>query len=1280
MQEINLTSLKDKAFDVDPDLRFMALEDFRKCLTTPSSSGSGYDQHNRFSTRALEGFIPVLFRLLQDHNSDVQSQAVKSFEPLIGHLSNDSLLDVFGQLYKHVLEENVKYKNEKPNFKSFTTSIPNMALRSMLNSTQNSSDRNIGGNYANTRALEPTSSNTSFITAGNAPHQVKPHHPFDAKLSRAIVDLLVPQITIKPVNIDSIELLFDITKNLGYVLSYEDWKVLSQYLIDLSLKESGIISKRAIATFEVLCGYIQDNSIFSKSIATIKASKSQSASSSDIVRFQLYSVVFKSDAEIEEHLIDEVYEDVAKTLRLDEMTVEADDLDFDKLIELNLVREEGLNVLNDLINSNCSVEKFTSGLLDIIASFITFNPLNDDDDQDMEVDGDDEDIEFSDDEIEPNDYEENDGSWKLRSKACILLQSFVDRFPRSLDTIYNSLFDLIPLLDSNDLASTAAIKTAKHIVDRTSSRKEPHFSVLESRIVEKLLTEEKSSQIPQTLKLIESLNKFHSSKLIQGTFSKFSELDVNTAGSLDYLHLYKNVLKYVDANEVLPQSIINYITKDLLKSLNDKSFNIIIESIKIFIILLKSASAKNVNDNQILLLIENLLEKVQNFKLYSSELILSCINCLGTLITDDLTSEPARIIDALWNCVGHESTVKPTLEVLYHFYSSGSVEVADPDKVVAYVVSKLNRLILSSDDSISYLSLTLLRTLVKRISFSDEALQETVPNLIKSIGRGNKNNLQLSFEVLAYFTAKYDHFDTYFDEFINVSVQAVNAQLIDINNAPFFDLIRLIAKKRVNLFSQLINALKTNLEASAKVLAIVSIESSSFTEIESQEQRLVGILDGNVKEDLANLIFIVQFLGHTSEFIDLKYVNILHFFELLDTTKSRSYENDKRINPFEEDRAREAAATAIGLIVKKDTTDRLPLLLEKYSSNVLNNQYLITSFKLVLSRLDELQFESVWKTLWDHLFSLKFSHSISGELRNTGDLLSDIVVKDGNKLNEIFQRYSGASEVETNLTAVYTTIVIIKHLINKYGNSEGELKRLEQLLLMSIPWIDIKSIDIKQLIIGNLLTALHNKPVIILPNLNSSILPLLYNQLEAESDFKKIIPMGPYKYVIDEGLEIRKLSYEFIYTLISLDIQSINEYDINIKEIAKNIIKKGLVDEQNDIIVLSSINLINFINNHEGVFKELITEESGDLLNIIVNNLKLQLGKKLGAKASAQDTENYQERIKSIIKLTKKISSLIEVIQIENNVNYLTLVNNWNEFHNDVKTNFVLYYNSTESK
>lgn len=61
MPDINFNSLEDRAIDVDPDIRFMALEDLRKFLTddTITISRTAINQ-------SLNNMIPTLLKMLND--------------------------------------------------------------------------------------------------------------------------------------------------------------------------------------------------------------------------------------------------------------------------------------------------------------------------------------------------------------------------------------------------------------------------------------------------------------------------------------------------------------------------------------------------------------------------------------------------------------------------------------------------------------------------------------------------------------------------------------------------------------------------------------------------------------------------------------------------------------------------------------------------------------------------------------------------------------------------------------------------------------------------------------------------------------------------------------------------------------------------------------------------------------------------------------------------------------------------------------------------------------
>lgn len=59
--------------------------------------------------------------------------------------------------------------------------------------------------------------------------------------------------------------------------------------------------------------------------------------------------------------------------------------------------------------------------------------------------------------------------------------------------------------------------------------------------------------------------------------------------------------------------------------------------------------------------------------------------------------------------------------------------------------------------------------------------------------------------------------------------------------------------------------------------------------------------------------------------------------------------------------------------------------------------------------------------------------------------------------------------------------------------------------------------------------AAHNKPHLIRDNLGE-LVPLLYNETNVREELIRTVEMGPFKHKVDDGLETRKVCYNFELT------------------------------------------------------------------------------------------------------------------------------------------------------
>ncbi|WLF80035.1 hypothetical protein PVL30_003803 [Lodderomyces elongisporus] len=1249
MPDLNFNYLQDRVKDVDPDIRFMALEDLRKYLNdeTVTSSKSSISYH-------LDKLIPTLLTMLDDPNPDVQNQVIKSFEPMVRYLSNDSILSLVKELFALVQASNDpnntsngSSSSKTRNFRSFTISIPNMALRSLF-AQSNSRDK------------------SDFVSDKLS----KSNYKFDRDLAKKIFSYILPKVFQNEIAFDNIELLIDLISEIGYALSPKQNLELAQYFIQVSFTEQGIIGKKAIVGAEHVIALIDQE----HQISTLVDSVSQQFQASSLpnksyIMYQLLSVVIRR--RIKPSQVADIFDAVTKELYLDlhigktrethkddddeEDEEDEEELDLDILEKQNALKEEAFTTLIDLVDAAFLPIDNKNTVLDVIQTFLQYDPLNQSDDEGFDIgseeqdeeDGDD--IDFSEDELEAVGEEENDGSWKLRLQASILSRVLIKSYPDTLDTVLDKILPILPIKDSNDQVVSEAVRSCIAIIHATSPRDAQPVQSLFEPIIERL-NSCKEELIPVFLKLVESLNRFDNTVLIEASFKALEKRNINSSSSLEYLQFFTSVLKFHDD---LSNLVINKIGDDIAINLEDKSFNMIIESLKCLKILLNhKESSKIANVEK---LVSSLVTKVENRKQYPSELIRLAIEALGATLTNTTTtttienSTQEAIFDVLKSSISYEVTSKATLDVLNNIYTTKTL----PDEYSEAIVDGLEQYILSANEATSTSALILLNKLALQ-TVSDKRKKETIiSSLLKLLPLTNASNHKLIFEILTNWSQ--DSNESEQTLLADVIINLVNSDKILLHDESFFNMIRAYSQNFDNkvFYDKLASLLNPNLPVSAKISAIGADNLGKETHINAAIEQLHSLLKSNIND--SQIAVAILFLAFAND--DLLDVN-----ELIELLRKENFTNEDNVK---------AVSTAIGLKVQRNPHAFITPILEAYKAETrsLTRSSLVEALRLVVDSCDQRQ-----KTeIWDAIFSLQnndFDPALIPELRKTGDVLGEIALS----LEE--HQIQQVVENQVDRRKIYLVLVFTKYLISNLELSNTGSRLLTYLVNASVEWLDIVDLDLRKIALGNLLTGIHIKPLILAPLLNSIILPKLAQQLSAEKDFKKIITMGPYKYTLDQGAELRKLCYEFIYSVMAADDTSLVQHDVDIQLLGKNIIEKGLLDDQPDIVVLACSNLGNFFDLHEMEAMELIRTGGTELIEQLVGALNKQLSKKLSAKASAQDTEIHQERIKSIVKLSKKIDLVLESTEIDNDENR-QIQDIWNKFITDIKQQYTVYYSST---
>ncbi|KAK9750059.1 hypothetical protein RND81_02G170400 [Saponaria officinalis] len=238
-------------------------------------------------------------------------------------------------------------------------------------------------------------------------------------------------------------------------------------------------------------------------------------------------------------------------------------------------------------------------------------------------------------------------------------------------------------------------------------------------------------------------------------------------------------------------------------------------------------------------------------------------------------------------------------------------------------------------------------------------------------------------------------------------------------------------------------------------------------------------------------------------------------------------------SPFEE--IKSAASYALGNVAVGNLSKYLPFILDQIDYQQKKQYLLLHSLKEVIVRqsVDKAEFQ---ESSVDKILKLLFNHCESEEegVRNVvAECLGKIALIEPSKLVP-------ALKVRTTSVAAFTRATVV--IAIKYSLVE----RPEKIDAILYPEISsflmlIKDSDrhVRRAAVLALSTAAHNKPNLI-KGLLPELLPLLYDQTVIKKELIRTVDLGPFKHVVDDGLELRKAAFECVDTLLDHCLDQVN--------------------------------------------------------------------------------------------------------------------------------------------
>lgn len=236
-----------------------------------------------------------------------------------------------------------------------------------------------------------------------------------------------------------------------------------------------------------------------------------------------------------------------------------------------------------------------------------------------------------------------------------------------------------------------------------------------------------------------------------------------------------------------------------------------------------------------------------------------------------------------------------------------------------------------------------------------------------------------------------------------------------------------------------------------------------------------------------------------------------------------------------------------------------------------------------------------------------------------------------------------------------------------FADSDDAFDETLKLVLVNMLGIMLNdpNIENRRLALSTLNSATHNKSDVILPHLGN-LIPLVIKDTKIDPDLIRQVQMGPFKHQVDDGLELRKGSYETLYSFIESAYSRMNHLDLFDRVIA------GLEDEH-EIKMLCNLMVIKLM--------ALDPDETTRRLDSIADKYRVLLSFKPKENSVKQELEKAAEASRAALKVTVKLHNAFpQVSGTTTTVQGQAWKGYWDWVAKDFKTNLATIENEMKNE
>ncbi|KAI1297528.1 armadillo-type protein [Xylaria venustula] len=314
----------------------------------------------------------------------------------------------------------------------------------------------------------------------------------------------------------------------------------------------------------------------------------------------------------------------------------------------------------------------------------------------------------------------------------------------------------------------------------------------------------------------------------------------------------------------------------------------------------------------------------------------------------------------------------------------------------------------------------------------------------------------------------------------------------------------------------------------------------------------------------------------------------------------------------EPDKVSVSAAVALGRAGAGNVSRYLPVILDATKKQGSQQYLLLQSIREVLHQLvtSSADIGSYERDIWEILFTSSLAEDNKVICAECIGRLA--ILKPKTYITKLQELLTSSSEG-------YRAVAVQALRYTLPDNDEAFDTELKPVLVsMILTVLKDENLEIRRLGMTTLNSATHNKHELILPHLGE-LTPLVMNESIVKKELIREVQMGPFKHIVDDGLEARKSAYETLYSLLETSFSRVISPEFYDRIIA------GL-DDDNDIRSLCNIMLSKLI--------VIDPDETIRRLDTISLSYRKTLLTKLKDGAVKQEHEKQEEANKSVLRIS----------------------------------------------